>query len=163
MLNQIFSGIIDSDLYVQVWENHLKVICIKSNAEFSEPPFIAIEKNGKAIVKAVGTEAKLLLNNPAYEVTNPFSHPRQLLANFQKGEKIIQHAVRRVLGKKLFSPSPRIVFQPMEKTEGGLTEVEVRAFKELCLGAGAREVVVYLGAPLSRQTFNYTEAKAQGL
>ena len=80
MLNQIFSGIIGSDLYIQVWENHLKVICTKSTDEFNEPPYIAIERNGKAIVKAVGAEARLLLNNPAYEVSNPFSHPRQLHA-----------------------------------------------------------------------------------
>lgn len=138
---------------------------MQSGLEFNQSPFIAIERsdNGKSKVKAVGAEAKSLIGRVGFDVENPFSHPRQLIANFQKAEKILQHAVRMACGKKLFSPSPRIVLQPMEKLEGGLTEVEIRAFRELCLGAGAREVVIYVGSPLLRHGFNFEEVKRQGI
>lgn len=33
----------------------------------------------------------------------------------------------------------------MEKAEGGLTMIEIRAFREMGLGAGARDVAIYQG------------------
>ena len=40
-------------------------------------------------------------------------------------------------------------FQPMEKTVGGLSQVEERVLHELALGAGARRAVVWVGQALS--------------
>lgn len=143
----------------------LRVVDINSGTEFYQPPYIALEKDskGKFIVKAVGVEAKNLAGTANIEVTNPFSHPRLLVGDFHKAEKILMHAVREVCGKKLFSPSPRVVIQPMEKLEGGVTDIELRVFRELCIGAGAREVVVYVGSPLAIQGFNYEDVKRQGI
>jgi rod shape-determining protein MreB len=165
MLKKFFEKYFDNILYVQLSSGNLKVVDVRSGLEFSEPPFIAIEKGnpGKSVVKAIGFEAQALKGAVGLEVENPFLHPRQLIANFQKAEKILRHAVRVACGKKLFSPSPKVVLQPLEKLEGGLTEVEIRAFRELCLGAGAREVVLYIGSPLSTQSFNFEEVKRQGL
>jgi len=44
---------------------------------------------------------------------------------------------------------PRVLIQPLEMTEGGLSEVEDRLFRELALGAGARKVVIWVGKELS--------------
>lgn len=165
MLKNLFAKYFDNILYVQLSSSSLKVTDMLSGLEFNQSPFIAIERsdNGKSIVRAIGTEAQSLIGRVGFEVENPFLHPRQLIANFQKAEKILQHAVRMACGKKLFSPSPRIVLQPMEKLEGGLTEIEIRAFRELCLGAGAREVVIYVGSPLLMHSFNFEEVKRQGI
>jgi rod shape-determining protein MreB len=38
---------------------------------------------------------------------------------------------------------------PLEKIDGGLTQVEERLFHELAVGAGAAKVFVWVGAPLS--------------
>jgi rod shape-determining protein MreB len=48
----------------------------------------------------------------------------------------------------------------MEKLEGGLTIVEERAFKELAIGAGARDVIVYQGSELTIHDFNFDNIKA---
>ncbi|MDZ7924292.1 MAG: rod shape-determining protein [Marinagarivorans sp.] len=165
MLKQLFSRLFDNIVYIQIWGNRLKVVDVKSGNEFDQPPFIALEKNkkGQFVVKAVGAEAKALINNPQYEVTNPFAHPRQLIANFGYAEKILLHALQQVFKGNIFAPSPRAVIHPMQKTEGGLTEIEIRAFRELGLGAGAREVVIYLGPAQNKHDFNYAEIKARGL
>ncbi len=47
----------------------------------------------------------------------------------------------------------------MEKLEGGLTQIEFRAFKEQALGAGSRDSVVYLGPELSIYNFDYDDIK----
>lgn len=165
MLKEFITKHFDNILYIQIWSEMLRVIDVNSGAEFYQPPYIALEKNsqGKFIVKAVGAEAKNLTGTANIETTNPFSHPRLLIADFQKAEKILMHAVNEVCRKKLFKPSPRVVIHPMEKIEGGLTDIELRVFRELCIGAGAREVVVYVGTPLVVQGFNYEDIKRQGI
>ncbi|WP_247670717.1 hypothetical protein [Alteromonas sp. MMG017] len=45
----------------------------------------------------------------------------------------------------------------MEKTEGGLTMIEKRAFKELAIGAGAIAVKIYTGSALSLEKINFDE------
>jgi rod shape-determining protein MreB len=165
MLKKFIAKYFDNILYIQMWSEMLRVQDVKSGADFYQPPYIALEKNstGKFIVKAVGAEAKNLAGTANIDVTNPFAHPRLLVADFQKSEKILMHAVREVCAKKLFPPSPRVVIHPMEKLEGGLTDIELRVFRELCIGAGAREVFVYVGSPLTIQGFNYEDVKRQGI
>jgi rod shape-determining protein MreB and related proteins len=165
MLKKLIAKYFDNTLYIQLWSEMLKVVDVRSRAEFYQPPYLALAQNsaGKLVVKAVGLEAKNLAGTANIDVSNPFSHPRLLVANFQKAEKILMHAVREVCAKKLFAPSPRVVIQPMEKLEGGVTDIELRLFRELCLGAGAREVVVYLGSPLAAQGFDFEAVKRLGV
>lgn len=165
MLTHLLARIFDHVVYVQIWEERLLVTDIKSDRKFDQQPYIVIEKGDKdgGVVKAVGNEAKSLVNDMDVEVENPFSHPRQLLASFTKAEKILKHAFQQVFANKFLTPAPRVVIHPMEKLEGGLTEIEIRAFRELCVVAGAREVVVYVGAPLLKQSFNFKEVKRLGI
>jgi rod shape-determining protein MreB and related proteins len=165
MLKEFITKYFDNILYIQMWSEMLRVVDVNSGAEFYQPPYIALDKNSKGqfIAKAVGAEAKNLAGTANIEVTNPFAHPRLLIGDFYNAEKILMHAVREVCRKKLFPPSPRVVIHPMEKLEGGLTDIELRVFRELCIGAGAREVVVYVDSPLTIQGFNYEDVKRQGI
>ncbi|HEY6528352.1 MAG TPA: rod shape-determining protein [Cellvibrionaceae bacterium] len=165
MLKQLFAHFFDAILYVQISSEKLNVVDVKTGQKFAQPPFIAIEQSpsGKRTIKAVGSDAKLLTGVAGFEVENPFLHPRQLIANFQKAEKIMQHAFRIACSKGLFTVSPMVVLQPMEKLDGGLTDVEIRAFRELCLGAGAREVVIYIGTDLLISNFDFEAIKRQGI
>lgn len=125
---------------------------------------MALKKDhkGRPVVEAIGNIVRSLREQPEYEVVNPFSHPRVLVNNFQKAEKILQHAFRYVHKSKFFAPSPRVVVQPMEKIEGGLTDVEERVFRELCLSAGAREVFLHVGEQLSLFGMDINKLKAEG-
>lgn len=44
-----------------------------------------------------------------------------------------------------------MVIQPMEKTNGGLSEVEERILRELAISAGARKVVIWVGNKLTNR------------
>lgn len=130
-------------LYVQLWENRLKVTNLNTLAVFDEKPRLEFKafNSGKMQVIAFG-------NSASVKSTNPFSHPRVLLADFLVGERLLQEIIRKLTGHGLFSPAPRVIVHPMEKTEGGLTQVEIRAFREMAAGAGARSVVIYQGPQL---------------
>lgn len=81
--------------------------------------------------------------------TQAFSHQRLLVGSFTNAANTLREAMRKLVGRSLFQPSPVIVIQPLEKLEGGLTEVEERLLKEMALSAGARKVAVWAGHELT--------------
>ena len=71
-----------------------------------------------------------------------FSHPRSLLGNYSIAEETLTKLIKQ--GKFSFLDSAPIMFiQAMERTEAGLTQIEIRALQELGLASGARAVAVY--------------------
>jgi len=162
MLKQLLSSLTQNDVYVQLSENRLCAINVRNGDEYHQIPLVALEKQGsKTLIKAIGADAKTWVKQPGVAVINPFSHPRVLVADFQKAEKVLMHAFQALFATSWFAVSPRVVIQPMEKLEGGLTDIEIRALRELCLGAGAREVVVYVGPVVPWQGFRFDELKAR--
>ena len=129
-------GAFSSDLYVQVWEKRLKISNIQTKKIYEIEALIAIETahEGKRKVYNIGSSCKSLDFNK-YQIINPFSHPRSLLGEFQVAEKMLQFAFREQHKSNFLTPSPRVIVHPMEKLEGGLTEIEEKAFRELCIGA----------------------------
>jgi rod shape-determining protein MreB len=154
-------SIFSNDLYVQIWENRVKITNIDSKQVFDEEPLVAIKKNkkGQSIIEDIGDSVKALINKHEYKIINPFSHPRLLVNDFEVAEKILQHAFRELHKDKFIAPSPRVIFQPMEKLEGGITGIENRVYSELCLGAGAREVYIHTGSELSLYGFDFEQLK----
>lgn len=144
-----------STFYVQIWERKIKVTDIASKKVFEDKPLIAISNNnGSKQVEAFGNSATLI-KGKNIEVINPFSHERSLLSNFEIGEKLLQIIFKKLSPNRIFVIRPNAVMHPMEKLEGGLTEIEVNALKDLAQGAGARNVTVYQGSELSITDFNY--------
>lgn len=83
---------------------------------------------------------------------NPFGHPRTLISDFTLGEKLLAHGLQTMLKRVggFFITAPALaIIHPLEKLEGGLTEVERRAFNEMGVGIGFRNCLVYTGSELS--------------
>jgi hypothetical protein len=72
------------------------------------------------------------------------------VVNLEDG-RVARGQGKEVKSRGLFSAQPRLLVQPLEMTEGGLSEVEERVFLELGEGAGARHVKVHTGPKLSQQ------------
>jgi rod shape-determining protein MreB len=161
MLRQLLNRF-GTTIYAQIWESRLKLTDIQSRKSFDEKPLVAINKTdkSKSIIVAAGNAASLTIGNDI-EVINPFSHPRMLFSDFTIGEKLFQYALKELLGNNLLSVAPAIIVHPMEKTEGGLTMIEVRALRELAAGAGARDSIVYVGKELSVLEIDFDLMKEQ--
>jgi hypothetical protein len=80
-----------------------------------------------------------------------FTTTRLLVGQFKVAEELLTRLVKEVKSKGLFSAQPGLLLQPLDMTDGGLSEVEERIFLELGAGAGARHVKVHVGPKLSRQ------------
>lgn len=89
-----------------------------------------------------------------------FSTTRLLVGEFLPAEDALKKGIRELHKGRWFAPKPRVVIQPMEKADNGLSSVEERVLRELAAGAGARESVIWVGHQLSDQE---VLAKAHGI
>ena len=95
-------------------------------------------RQDRMIVRKVGSGQSIDRMAP-----QPFSHPRTLLGNFVNAESFLQSLVGELKGGFLLRPV--MLIHPLERIEGGLTQIEERAFHELGMGAGASRVKVWSG------------------
>lgn len=77
--------------------------------------------------------------------SQPFSHPRLLVGDFGNAERALKEAIDTVLPRRFLRLAPRLLIQPMERLEGGLTALEQRVLLELGHGCGARTVRIHVG------------------
>lgn len=138
-------------LYVRISPERMTVRNAKTGETLTEVPEIAIHKGAKLKVVGVGREARARAMSPDVSVTNPFAHPRSLVSNYIEGEMVLKALVTRLLRPSLFSVSPRIVMHPLGEPEGGYTQVEIRALREMAVGSGALKVVMWVGRELTDQ------------
>lgn len=137
-------------LYVQVSPQRLTVRNPKSGAVIAETPELAIARHPKTRIVGIGAEARALPAGAAsVDVVNPFAHPRSMVSDFNVAEQLLKAFLQRIRGRSPFAPSPRVVLHLLGNPAGGYTQVEIRAFHEMALGAGASQVVVWQGRDLS--------------
>ena len=100
-----------------------------------------------------GADTILSVGDPvdpsAVRVLMPFHHPRVLIEDFNGGEKIVQYAIRKLFSIGGLRPSPIVVIHPDLELDGGLTQIEARALREMGEGAGARRVYLHYGRILT--------------
>jgi rod shape-determining protein MreB len=143
------SSLFASTLYVQLSPERLTVRNPKSGQYFSEVPEMAIAYAPKAKVVAFGANARMAAAEPAVKIVNPFAHPRTLVSDFTVGQQLLKACFARVNTSSWLAMAPQVVMHPLGEQAGGLTQVEIRAFLEMALGAGARQARVWQGRSLT--------------
>ena len=138
-------------IYVRLQPERIRMRYLPCGAEIDSPPLMAIDqRSGKPVILAVGDEAqKIGASIARVNVVNPFAHPRMLISDFTLADALLRHFFRQVLkDRSLWSLTPRIVMHPDFTPEGGFTQVELRAMREICLAMGATRNTGWQGRPL---------------
>lgn len=138
-------------IYVQISPERLTLRNVRTGEFISEVPEVAIAYDNKVRIIGVGSEANLHRSNPSVKIVNPFAHPRTLLSDFTVAEQLLKIFLRRMHGTSIFAVSPKVVIHPLGEPEGGFTQIELRAFRELGFGAGASQVELREGRTLTDQ------------
>lgn len=137
-------------LYLRLSPDRLTIRNVRTGAFISEVPEIAILRGPKkAQILGVGAEASLHRATPSVEVLNPFAHPRTMVGDFTAGEQLVKAFIRKLTGSSWLAAAPRVLFHPLGDPAGGFTQVEIRAFREMALGAGASDVLMWQGPELT--------------
>ena len=101
------------------------------------PIYIKLFKNRIEIVN-LETEEKL-----SRESAEPFSTQRFIIADFNKADALIRNILNDLLpGKSIFPRQTKILIQQVESVEGGLSEIEKRALRDLGEMAGGTPVIL---------------------
>ena len=113
------TGLLANPLYVRVRKNQFRVRSLESAKEAT------------------------------FDAQPPFTTVRLLIGQFLAAESALKRAVKEMSKGGIFAVSPQVLIQPLEMLEGGLSEVEERALREVAMGAGASKVVVWVGRELT--------------
>ena len=138
-------------VYIQIAPDRLTLKNLKTGETIAEVPEVAISLPPHAKILAVGSQAQEAAAMQPSQVVNPFAHPRSLVSDFVVGEQLIKQQLRRLMGHSLLSLAPCVVMHPLGCPQGGFTQVERRALREMAVGAGAAEAIVWTGRPLTDQ------------
>lgn len=136
-------------VYVKLHPDTLTVREVKSGRTVTEPPIAAISRESKKRLLGVGEAARVASMTQPADLVNPFKHPRSLLSDFTVAELVIKGFVKKLFEGRLFVPSPIVVLHPRVDPEGGFTQIEIRALRELAIGAGASRAIVWVGRDLT--------------
>ncbi|RUO56821.1 rod shape-determining protein [Pseudidiomarina homiensis] len=158
MIFKALRSLFSFDVVVELSQQRITMRRFDNHEGFEYEPWIAISnENNKEKIKAIGKAAREM-TDPNLKIENPFLHTRSFVADFLLAEKVLQYGIFEIHKSKI-RPSPRVVMHQLEKTEGGLTGIEDRVLRELALGAGAREVVVHIGAKVNTRTTTFDDLK----
>ncbi|GGY82671.1 hypothetical protein GCM10011613_29390 [Cellvibrio zantedeschiae] len=116
------------------------------NNFFSSMLYVKIYKN-KIVIKNLSDNLSAQMFTP----DTSFTTSRLLVGTFAPAVQCLKQAIKSSKSTSWLGASPCLLIQPMEMNEGGLSEIEDRVFRELGLGAGARKVVLWVGAELSNE------------
>ena len=150
-------------VYIQISPNLLTLKNLKSGLEISEVAEIALSLPPKPkVILGAGAQARLASASEPAQLIQPFAHPRSLVSDFASAEALIRLQLQRVLGKGWLRVAPSVVMHPLGNPDGGFTQVELRAFREMALGAGASTARVWTGRPLANHELLSDQAALSG-
>ncbi len=150
-------------VYIQISPNLLTLKNLKTGLEISEVAEIALSLPPKPkVILGAGAEARLASASEPAQLIQPFAHPRSLVSDFASAEALIRLQLQRVLGKGWLRVAPSVVMHPLGNPDGGFTQVELRAFREMALGAGASTARVWTGRPLANHELLSDQAALSG-
>lgn len=101
-----------------------------------EPSVVAFDRDTNKI-KAIGEEARLMLGRTPGNIVAVRPLRQGVISDFTVTEKMLEHFIRKAVGKKVFRKPKIAVCVP-----SGVTEVEKKAVEDATYQAGAREVFI---------------------
>ena len=148
MIIDLINRMFKSTLYVRIRRNKISVRFVEKKREVTDQPIVGM--NGKNRILAVGEEANShkYKNIHDYRVLNGFDHPRTIIGQFDIADAALRYLMKRTVSSRAFV-RPVIVFHPKDDYEGGLSQIEVRALRDMGEHVGGREVHIWVGRDLT--------------
>lgn len=102
-------------------------------------PFLLIRFSVNTI-EVINLDTKERIKRKSLEA---FSDKRLVIADFLKVEKFLKTIIEELIPKRFgIQPSLKVIIQQIERNEGGISPVEIRAYQDSCEHAWAKEVYI---------------------
>jgi len=153
MMNDFINNLFKNTLYIKIKSSQISVYHVEKDRTVEDIPLVALSlgRKDKRILVAFGSEARSAVskNNGSVTLHNGFDHPRSCINDFEIAAITLRVLINRSVSK-LMMILPTIILHPLDKVEGGLTQVEHKALLELGATVG-RKVYVWSGRVLECQ------------
>ncbi|NDY72834.1 hypothetical protein DO021_15135 [Desulfobacter hydrogenophilus] len=149
MIDSIINKFFKKTIYIKFSDEWISVKHVETGNTIEDKPLLAIKQNqkGENIVYAIGSEVEQLPNDTTISIHNGFSHPRVCINDFEIAQTTLMHFIRKAVNKKLMI-RPIIIMHPKKDLQGGLSQIEGKAIKELATVVGAQKCYVWVGREL---------------
>jgi rod shape-determining protein MreB len=130
-------GLFSQDLAVDLGTSFTRIHLRNAGTVCEEPTVVALhtDRGGRRRVTAIGTEARPMLGRTPDDIQAVQPIRRGRVADFEVAEALLLHLVRRVHGRNGWMRPRMVVAVPHHASD-----MEVRAVRDSCESAGAREV-----------------------
>ena len=148
----IFDRFFKHTIYIRFKSDWIHMVYVETGNFVEDTPFIVVEKNaqGKGKVIAVGKDAEQseAVKQDNCKLFNGFDHPRSCVNDFALAGAVLRNMLAQVMKRRTFV-KPIVVLHPLEKTDGGITDLEKRGLLELAESIGSRKTFVWVGRKLT--------------
>ena len=127
---------ISTDIGIDLGTASILVYVKGKGVVLKEPSVVAFDSDTNKI-KAIGEEARLMLGRTPGNIVAVRPLRQGVISDFTVTEKMLEHFIRKAVGKKTFRKPKIAVCVP-----SGVTEVEKKAVEDATYQAGAREVFI---------------------
>ncbi len=157
LLDQLF-GMFSNDLAIDLGTANTLIYVKGKGIVANEPSVVAVQKENRRKVLAVGKEAKRMLGRTPGSIISIRPMKEGVIADFEVTEAMLRYFIKKAHNRQTLV-RPRIVIS----VPSGITQVEKRAVKESAFSAGAREVylieepmaaAIGAGLPITEPTGN---------
>jgi rod shape-determining protein MreB len=130
-------GLFSQDLAVDLGTSNTRVRVRNSRETADEPTVVTVQtdRGGRRTVTAVGREARPMLGRTPEDLTTVQPIRGGRVVDFEVCEALLVHLVRRAHGRSAWMRPRMVIAMPHRATD-----MEVRAVRDSCESAGAREV-----------------------
>lgn len=152
MIDFLISIFFNSTVYIKFSASTLFARYVQKNRVVEERPFLAVKrgKNRRNRVVGFGKDTSIAKSKDPEIITvhDPFSNSRTFVSNFEVAENILRHLIYMVVQRRIIVRL-FVVLHPLEKLEGGITQIEYRGLMELGECIGGRKVYIWTGSNLA--------------
>lgn len=129
--------------YIRVGKDQVYIKCLNNDQWGVFSSKLGVDQEG-LIVKVDQISGNLkysgsLTNGIPVKTINPLDHPRLVISGFEEFEMFLRHLIRR-FKTKWYSTMKTVFFHLDYIPEGGLTDVEERAFRDSIEHTAAKEL-----------------------
>lgn len=134
LLDSLF-GLFSNDLAIDLGTANTLIYVKGKGIVGNEPSVVAVQKDNKRKVLAVGKEAKRMLGRTPGSIVSIRPMKEGVIADFEVTEAMLRYFIKKAHNRQTLV-RPRIVIS----VPSGITQVERKAVRESAYSAGAREV-----------------------
>lgn len=155
-------GLFQALAYITLHRDEIAFLDVFRGTTISGPPLMAISNALPRRVIGVFGDAREAHAREASILINPFENPRSLISDDVIAQQMVKYGMKLLSDPLLLRPRPSVVIHPLVVPEGGFTNSDIRAFRDLASVVDPARTIVWQGPRLTCKQLASNAFPAEG-